>query len=502
MTDHKPLVYAFLKKTDHSCDRVSRQLEEIGQYSTKIVHVSGKENVVADAFSRVHAIDTPVIFSTQELADHQRDDAELKQFLETPEKTSLQLRGLRVDGTEAIVYCDISTADIRPFIPRILRKQVFDNAHNLSHPSGRATRRTIGRRFVWPKMNRDIQEWARSCLACQRCKISRHVKNVPQHISIPGERFRHVHVDIVMMQPSKGYRYLLTLIDRFSIWPEAVPMRDVTADTVIDAFYTGWVSRFGAPETITSDRGSQFESVLFEALSKLIGSSRTRTTAYHPASNGMIERWHRSFKTAIMCHNTPDWTNILPTVLLGLRTSYKEDVKTTSAELVYGTTLRLPGEFFIDDETPLHPQFFIEKFREQMRQVRSAPTAHHIKHKAFAHKTLYTCTHVFVRVDAVKKPCEKPYDGPYEIMERISDQVFRINLRGAAATISTERLKPAFFEKETTATAITEPTCHPMTSSSQPSVTAPTATHQVPVKPFSQLTVKTYPGRRVHFANR
>ncbi|KYQ50110.1 Pol polyprotein [Trachymyrmex zeteki] len=80
------------------------------------------------------------------------------------------------------------------------------------------------------------------------------------------------------------------MIDRFTRWPEAVPIPDISADTVTTAFYTNWVARFREPAVIITNRGSQFESQLFQALTKLIGSKRTRTTAYHPVSNGMIER--------------------------------------------------------------------------------------------------------------------------------------------------------------------------------------------------------------------
>ncbi|KAI4476090.1 hypothetical protein M0804_013886 [Polistes exclamans] len=81
-----------------------------------------------------------------------------------------------------------------------------------------------------------------------------------------------------------------------------------------------------------------------------------------------------------------------------------------------------------------------------MRRVRSAPAAHHSKAKAFAHKTLHSCTHVFVRVGGSSGPLCQPYEGPFEVLERISDSVFRVSVNGKLSTISTERLKPAFFE--------------------------------------------------------
>ena len=446
LTDHKPLTYAFLQKSSQASPRQQRQLDFIGQHTTNIEYVAGEHNTVADALSRIAEINMPVVVSTKDLALHQDTDEELQCLLEPGSSTLLDLRKIRVDGTETGIYCDVSGPEIRPYVPRSLRKRVFDMAHGPSHPSRRATKKLISQRFVWPSMNRDIIESARTCLPCQRTKISRHNINVPQHIAIPDSRFYHIHLDIVgPLLPCQGYRYLLTMIDRFTRWPEAVPIADISADTVVRSFFSGWVSRFGAPAIVTTDRGSQFESQLFRALTNLVGCERTRTTAYHLASNGMIERWHLSLKTAITCHGSSNWIDVLPVVLLGIRTTYKKDLKVTSAELLYGTTLRLPGEFFIDEEPSADLQIFVEHFRELMRSVRSAPAAHHNKKKPFAHKMLYTCTHVWVRVDAVQKPLEFAYEGPYEVLERITDFVLLVNVKGQAETISPERLKPAFF---------------------------------------------------------
>ncbi|GFS55914.1 integrase catalytic domain-containing protein [Trichonephila clavipes] len=135
------------------------------------------------------------------------------------------------------------------------------------------------------------------------------------------------------------------MIDRFSKWPEAQPLKDITAETVAEAFFSSWVSRFGTPAILTTDRGRQFESSLFKALSKLLGVQKCRTTGYHPQANGMIEELHRPLKSAIKCHATERWTEVLPIILLGLRASLKEDILCTPAELVFGTTIRLPGRF-------------------------------------------------------------------------------------------------------------------------------------------------------------
>ncbi|XP_011162834.1 uncharacterized protein LOC105197925 [Solenopsis invicta] len=151
-----------------------------------------------------------------------------------------------------------------------------------------------------------------------------------------------------------------------------------------------------------------------------------------------------------MCHNNPNWIETLPVVLLGLQTSFKENIKASAAELVYGMSLHLPGEFFLNEESTTDPQTFIKRFRESMREIRARPVARHDKRKVFVHKTLYSCTHIFVRVDAVKKPLEPPYEGRFEIIKRITDTIFKIDVKGRRTNISTERLKPAFFEAETT----------------------------------------------------
>ncbi|XP_026666981.1 uncharacterized protein LOC113463941, partial [Ceratina calcarata] len=152
------------------------------------------------------------------------------------------------------------------------------------------------------------------------------------------------------------------------------------------------------------------------------------------------------------------------------------DLQASAAEMLYGTTLRVPGEFFISEDTPApDPQIFVEMFQQHMLQVRSVPAAHYEKRKVFAHKVLYSCTHVFVRVDAVRKPLEQPYEGPYKVISRARDNVFIVNVNGTHVSITTERLKPAFVE-------VTE------MDETMEGTTNIAAEHQ----PFAQL--KTYPG--------
>ena len=211
---------------------------------------------------------------------------------------------------------------------------------------------------MWPGINTDVRRLTRNCIQCQRSKVQRHTITPLSSFPTPDARFDTVHIDLVgPLPPSRGYTYLLTCVGRFTRWPEALPLSSITAEVVAQVFISGWIARFGVPSTIVTDRGRQFESNLWHALMTLLGSKCTRITAYHPQSNGMVERFHRQLKAALKAQTNPSaWTDSLPLVLLGIRTALKEDTRSTAAEMVYGTTLRLPGEFFNPSSTPLiHP---------------------------------------------------------------------------------------------------------------------------------------------------
>jgi len=119
----------------------------------------------------------------------------------------------------------------------------------------------------------------------------------------------------------------------------------------------------------------------------------------------------------------------------------KEDLKTSAAETVYGTSIRLLREFFINEEFSENLQIFFEQLRQHICKIRPTPSAHHSKPKVITFKDLYSCSYVFVRVDAVKKPLDCPYEGSYQIVERISDRVFKFSLKGEQVTVTTDRLK-------------------------------------------------------------
>ncbi|CAI2723349.1 unnamed protein product [Schistosoma spindalis] len=297
LTDHKPLTYAFNAKSDRYSPRETRQLDYISQFSTNIQFIKGESNVVADTLSRfnVDAISFTKEIDLSEMARLQIDDPDL---VACKQNSSLSLKSVPIPHSDSTIICDTSTGIHRPFVPIAYRKRVFDCLHSLTHPGIRATVKLISERFVWPKMNANIKQWTRNCLQCQRSKIHRHTITTPSTFSLPDHRFQHVHIDLVgPLAPSNGFTHIFTAVDRFTRWPIACPIKDISAKNVAAVFLDRWIANFGVPSTITSDRGSQFQSHLFNEFTRILGIHHITTTAYHPAANGLVERFHRQLKT-------------------------------------------------------------------------------------------------------------------------------------------------------------------------------------------------------------
>ena len=471
-TDHKPLTFSLSTHSDRHTPRQIRHLDYISQFTTEIHHISGQSNAVADALSRIelNAVTSPSqspVIDFKELAAAQQQDSQLQEL--TQGNSSLSLKPVPATTIDVTLLCNVSTGTPCPYVPSKFRRAIFDSLHSLSHPGIRATQKLITARFIWPNINSDVRKWARSCLQCQRSKVHNHTASPMSTFANPDARFDHVHEDIVGPLPSsQGCQYLLTCVDRLTRWPEAIPLPDSTAETAAHAFLSSWISRFGIPSVITTDRGVQFESALWQNPLNLLGTKHIRTTAYHPCANGLVERFHWQVKVALKAMRDPNqWVKSLPLVLLGIHTNIKQDLNCTSSELVYGTTLCLPSEFFqCSDQQQLDPITYVDKLKSFMQQLQPPAVRSHQQKSSYVSSDLDSCTHVFIRHDAVKKPLQQPYDGPFKVTEH-STKHFTLHIKGKESVVSIDHLKPAYLES--TESTLQAPDISPSTVSSTPS---------------------------------
>ena len=407
LTDHKPLTHALFRTSPPWSAMQQRRLSFLSEFNCDIRHLPGTENIVADALSSpvspssapkpvtkpssfspqpapssfspevypaddrvpevsaVSEVTDPVMHSVLlapapppivpgvsyiQMSSLQQSCTKIQQLRQS---SALKIVSVQVSNSQELL-CNVSIGIHRPLVPEAMRKNVFNAIHKISHPGKRASRRLVSMSFVWEFLSKDVNLWAQSCLDCQRSKIQSHVKSPVQHIPVSGQRFSHIHVDLVGPLPqSDGFSYLFTIIDRSTRWPEAVPLKSTTAEECARVILRSWIPLFGVPSLITLDRGAQFTSSMWSALCRFLGIVHSPTTSFHPQSNGIVEKFHCQLKVSL--HARPagrDWFYHLPLVLLGLQSVPREDSSVSASEALFGSPLVLPGGFLNTPELP------------------------------------------------------------------------------------------------------------------------------------------------------
>ena len=236
-------------------------------------------------------------------------------------------------------------------VPTKCRLSVLKLAHEsplAGHFGHRKTELKIKRDFFWPGMTKDIRSFCRSCDKCQRMTPKGRVSKVPlEPMPIITTPFSRVAIDLVgpMSPPSaEGHRYILTLIDFATGFPEGIPLKEITSIAVAEALIQIF-SRVGIPREILSDHGTQFTSELMGELYKLLGVKPLFSSVYHPMGNGRIERLHSTLKAGLkkLCSERPtDWHRYLIPTLFALREIPNDRTGFSPFELLYGRQCRGP----------------------------------------------------------------------------------------------------------------------------------------------------------------
>ena len=237
-------------------------------------------------------------------------------------------------------------------VPKELRKQVMSVNHESAfsgHLGANKTEVRILPNFFWPGLRQDVIRFCRSCDVCQRTVKRGSVKKVPLgSMPLIDTPFKRVAVDIVgpIATPSEvGHRYILTLVDYATRYPEAVPLKKITTEAVAEALLDIY-SRVGIPEEVLTDQGTQFMSECMQEVSRLLSIKGLTSTPYHPICNGLVERWNRTLKSMLkrLCQDQPkQWHRLINPVLFAYIEVPQESTGFSPFQLLYGRSVRGPG---------------------------------------------------------------------------------------------------------------------------------------------------------------
>ncbi len=231
-------------------------------------------------------------------------------------------------------------------VPKSRRLKVMSLAHDRSgHLGHKKVGIIVKRNFVWPLMNTDIRKYCESCQVCQRVNKRGQANVGMVERPIVTQPFEQIALDLVGPLPKGkgGARFVLTAACMATRWPYAIALKSITAKSVAEATIEIF-SRMGLPHQILTDRGTQFTSALAKQMSSLLGIEKLLTTAYHPQSNGVLERLHSTLEAMLgKAHALGlDWVRQLPFVLFALRQAPNRTTGYSPFELVYGHNVRTP----------------------------------------------------------------------------------------------------------------------------------------------------------------
>ena len=234
-------------------------------------------------------------------------------------------------------------------VPTTIRPLVLKTAHDmLGHLGVRKTYDRIMRHFYWPKLKKDVAAYIKTCHICQMTgKPNQVIKPAPLHpIPVVAGPFEHLQLDCVGPLPvaKGGSRYLLTIMCQVTRYPAAYPLRSITTRSIVRVL-SQFFSIFGIPKVVQTDQGSNFMSCVFAQVLRQLHIKHNKASAYHPQSQGALERFHQTLKSLLRAYCMElgrDWEEGLPWLLLASREVVQESTGFSPNDLVFGHSVRGP----------------------------------------------------------------------------------------------------------------------------------------------------------------
>uniref|UniRef100_A0A3Q1EX45 Gypsy retrotransposon integrase-like protein 1 n=2 Tax=Acanthochromis polyacanthus TaxID=80966 RepID=A0A3Q1EX45_9TELE len=320
------------------------------------------------------------------IASLQRQDVSLKSLYEKvvkgPHCSSLGQEQFVLDN-DVLYACNDDRK--RLVIPATCRQLIMHLAHTFpwaGHLGRHKTFLRISARFFWPGMYTDVQTYCSTCPECQLTSCPRKSdRALLQPLPIISEPFRRIAMDIVGPLPrsSRGHQYILVLSDYATRFPEAFPLRTITAPSVLRALIQLF-SRVGIPEEIVTDQGTNFTSRLLHLFHKQLGITAIKTTPYHPQTDGLVERFNQTLKRMLrkfVDDSGKDWDRWLPFLLFAYREVPQASTGFSPFELLYGWDVQGPLDLLTAVWTSPDPKAnergvvqFVLQMRDRLAQYR------------------------------------------------------------------------------------------------------------------------------------
>ena len=302
-------------------------------------------------------------------------------------------------------------------------------------------------RYWWPLAYTELRNWILSCPKCQRYK-SRNTRAQLQPNLVTHEPFECVGVDILgplpVTSPHK-YRYIIVFIDHFTSWVEAVPLRDILARTCAEALILNVILRHGVPRQLLSDRGSQFMSTIAAEVNNLMGIKKLNTTAFHPQTNGKVEKFNNTLLDMISMYvgmKQKDWDQFLPYAIFAYNTSRHQLNQFSPYYLMHGREPNYPTDAMVrtDSDTFLSVGKWTRKIIRRIRRAHYlAERYQRVVYSGYLQKSLAKPPKPFLPGQLVLMKHMRPeqpgsqklvanWHGPYIVTEQIAPVTYRIRI--------------------------------------------------------------------------
>lgn len=349
---------------------------------------------------------------------------------------------VRVYRPPELVPSDTWAETVQVVLPQSVREPVIQLAHDgmSGHLGVKKTYHKVLEHFFWPGMRKQIAQYINSCHICQ--VVGKPNQKIPQAplipITVPSEPFTKIVIDCVGPLPKtkRGNEYILTIMDPTTRYPEAIPLKNISAKTVVKNLLH-FFTIFGLPAEIQSDRGTNFTSHLFENIVKELNIHHVMSSAYRPQSQGCLERFHQTLKTMIkkFClESDRDWDENVDWLMFAVRECPQESTGISPFQMLYGKKVRGPLKVLKDTiitTTPV-PNItvakYIDKLRNTLESVRAIAaknmkTAQEsmVKHqKSPVQRSFAVGEKVLVFFPTSGAPLKSKYSGPYVIQRKLS----------------------------------------------------------------------------------